>query len=191
MPALFYYPKINAPRPVIHQALLYWDRLVTVAPDGPLAQFLDQPMRHVHDAGLYTRLPAENWPGHHHDDLERALRLLAHLLDRLPADDLIPDAGPDSYLYIATLSEGVRTELARRGLTRKLRGDTLRLKVSSATQLCLISAAARDIAAHNPHLGGGHALYPPTCSPTPRSPTTTSPPTTRSAVRWPSLLGFP
>jgi hypothetical protein len=142
MPALFYYPRINAPRPVIHQALLYWDRLITIAPDSPPTQFLDQPMRHIHDAGLYTRLPAADWPGHHHDDLERALRLLTHLLDRIPADDLIPDTGPDNYLYTAKLSASLRAELARRGLTRKSRGDTMRLTMSAATQLCLISAAA-------------------------------------------------
>ncbi|HEY3607996.1 MAG TPA: DUF6236 family protein [Pseudonocardiaceae bacterium] len=163
---MFYYPKINAPQSVIHQALLYWDHLVTVAPDGPLEGFLDHRMRQVHDAGLYTRLPAENWPGRRPEDLERALRLVAYLLGRVPADDLIPDAEPDSYLYTAKLSRGIRAELARRGVTRQVAGDSLRIQVSAATQLCLISAAARDIAARHRHLGGEQeALYAYTDSP--------------------------
>lgn len=51
VPNLFYYPKINAPQSVIYQALLYWDRLITVAPAGPIDEFLGPQMRRVNDAG--------------------------------------------------------------------------------------------------------------------------------------------
>jgi hypothetical protein len=158
MPVLLYYPKINAPRSVIYQALLYWDRLATVAPANSPERFLDDRMRQVHDTGLYTHLPAEHWPGHQPEALERALRLAAHLLGRFPADDLIPDVGPDSYLYTAKLSEDLCTELKRRGLASPDR-DGITMRVSAATQLCLISAAARDIAARHGDRSGDHLQF--------------------------------
>lgn len=160
MPALFYYPKINAPRSVIDQALLYWDRLVTVAPADP-ENYLDDRMRHVHEAGLHTFLRADRWPDG--DSLERALRVVTHLLDQVPPDELIPDDGPDSYMYRGKLSRQIVEELVRRGLIEGLDGP--RIRVSAATQLCLISAVARDIAAVYRHTGGENALYAFTDSP--------------------------
>jgi hypothetical protein len=168
MPDLLYYPRINAPRSVIYQALLYWDRLVTVLPPGPVEEFIDPTMRQVHAAGLYRPLRADHWPLiEDRGLLERALRRLAHLLDQLPADDLIPQDGPDSYLYTAKLSGEIREELDRRGLTLPLDRDGLRIRVSAATQLCLISIAARDIAGQirERETNGRHALYPYTDSP--------------------------
>ena len=168
MPDLFYYPTINPPRSVIYQALLYWDRLVTVVPPGAPEEFLDPTMRQVHAAGLYEPLRADHWPMREHRDLERALRRLTHLLDKLPADDLIPQGGPDSYLYTAKLSREILDELKRRGLSLPLDSEGFRIRVSAATQLCLISIAARDIAGQFRECDGHHgrnALYPYTDSP--------------------------
>ncbi|WP_327096081.1 DUF6236 family protein [Nocardia vinacea] len=145
MPDLFYYPKINAPQSVIYQALLYWDRLVTVAPAGPLEAFLSPQMRQVHDAGLYVRLPAQHWPLGT-ADLERALWTLTRLLGEIPADDLIPHSGPDNYVHLGKLSSAIIRELRHRGLL-EWGSDRLHVCVSAATQLCLISVAARDLAA--------------------------------------------
>jgi hypothetical protein len=169
MPDLLYYPRINAPRSVVYQALLYWDRLVTIVPPGPVEDYIDPTMRQVHAAGLYSPLQADHWPMF--GDrllLERALRRLAHLLDQVPADDLLPDSGPDSYLYTAKLSREIRHELERRRLTLPLDRHGLRIRVSAATQLCLISIAARDIAGQlreHDARGGSRALYPYTDSP--------------------------
>lgn len=169
MPDLLYYPRINAPKSVIHQALLYWDRLVTVVPPGSVEEFIDPTMREVHAAGLYRPLRADHWPLiEDRGLLERALRRLTHLLDQLPGDDLIPQDGPDSYLYTAKLSPEIRQELDHRGLSLPFDRAGSRIRVSAATQLCLISIAARDIAgqvrqrdAHH----GSNALYPYTDSP--------------------------
>ncbi|MFI0468340.1 DUF6236 family protein [Saccharopolyspora sp. 5N102] len=159
MPALFYYPKINAPRSVIYQALLYWDRLVTVAPGGPLEEFLDPQMRQVHEAGLYTRLLAERWPGP--GRLRQSLQQLLLLTSQVPADDLVPQCGPDSYMHQAKLSPALIEELVHRGLCRPAGEGVL---VSAATQLCLISVAAQDIAALHQLHGGNDTLYPHTDS---------------------------
>ncbi|WP_280468337.1 DUF6236 family protein [Nocardia cyriacigeorgica] len=142
MPDLFYYPKINAPQSVIYQALLYWDRLVTIAPAGPVLELLTPQMRHMHEAGLYLRLPADHWPGAT-TTIEQALWTLTRLLDRIPADDLVPDAGPDNYVHRGKFSPGLIEELRLRGLAR---GQGFEVYMSAATQLCLISTAARDIA---------------------------------------------
>ncbi|MFD0361979.1 hypothetical protein ACFQZZ_11050 [Nocardia sp. GCM10030253] len=167
MPDLLYYPRINAPRAVIHQALLYWDRLATVVPRGSLEELLDPAMRQVHSAGLYNPVSADRWPTER-EGMERALRRLTHLLDQIPADDLIPQGGPDSYLYSAKLSHEILLELERRRLSLPMGDDGLQIRVSAATQLCLISVAARDIAqqyrARDGHRGR-HALYPYTDSP--------------------------
>ncbi len=142
VPNLFYYPKINAPQSVIYQALLYWDRLITVAPAGPIDEFLGPQMRRVNDAGLYLRLPADRWPGGD-GAMERAMWTLTRLLGEIPADDLVPDTGPDNYVHRGKFSPGLIEELRLRGLAREA---GLAVYVSAATQLCLISAAARDIA---------------------------------------------
>lgn len=168
MSALFYYPKINPPKSVVYQALLYWDRLVTVAPPGPVEEFLDPRMREVHAAGLYTRLTADRWP-RSGASLARSLLLLTHLLDQIPADDLIPPRdGPASYVHTAKLAFEIRDELERRGLSQGITVNGARIHVSAATQLALISVAARDIAAQFRHPGGAHgenSLYPYTDSP--------------------------
>lgn len=156
MPDLFYYPRINAPRSVIYQALLYWDRLVTVAPPGPLEDLLDLRMRRVNEAGLYHRLLADSWPviGR----VEYLLQLLAHLVDRIPPRQLSPQGGPDSYVHTAKLSSEFRQELERLGLS--LPGSRAsEIHVSPAVQLCLISIAAWDI------IGEDEALYAHTDSP--------------------------
>lgn len=166
MPDLLYYPKINAPRSVIYEALLYWDCLMTVVPPGSPEEFLDPAMREVQAAGLYRPLPAAYWPLD--DALERALRRLAYLFERIPADDLIPQEAPDGYIYTAKLSGELVRELERRGLAEPLDSDGYRMRVSAATQLCLISVAARDIAGlyreRDGHQGR-NALYPYTDSP--------------------------
>ncbi|NEW28523.1 hypothetical protein GV790_17875 [Nocardia cyriacigeorgica] len=144
MPDLFYYPKINAPQAVIYQALLYWDRLVTLTPPGPLEDFLSPRMHQVHDAGLYLRLPANHWP-RFTGGVAPALWALSRLMNRIPAADLVPDAGPDTYLHSGKFAPELISELCRRGLARP--ADGLGFSVSAATQLCLVSVAARDIAA--------------------------------------------
>lgn len=147
MSALFYYPKINPPKSVVYQALLCWDRLVTVAPPGFVEEFLDSRMREVHAAGLYTRLTADRWP-RSGTSLARSLLLLTHLLERIPADDLIPPRdGPVSYVHTAKLAFEIRDELERRGLSQGIALSGARIRVSAATQLALRSVAARDIAA--------------------------------------------
>ncbi|MFI9811500.1 DUF6236 family protein [Saccharothrix variisporea] len=145
MPSLFYYPKINAPRSVIDQAVLYWDSLVTVAPPGPVKSFLDRRMRQVHEAGLYTRLEADHWP--QWSDAKRSFDLLWRLMKQIPPDDLIFGLDADEFMYEEKLSYALLVELFHRGLIRKVPGGGRgRVKASTALQLCLISTAARDIA---------------------------------------------
>lgn len=171
MAGLFYYPAINAPRTVVYQALLYWDRLVTVAPPGPVEGFLDPLMRQVNDAGLYQRLEANGWPGPSDIEVSGTLRKLTRLLDSVPADELIPSNGPDVYVHSIKISPELYRELEHRGLALPGGEHFDRIRVSPATQLCLISIAARQIATRfrDPWGGSGcddeNALFPFTDSP--------------------------
>jgi hypothetical protein len=162
VPGLFYYPKINAPRDVIHQALLYWDRLLTITPPGPLDDVLDDRMRQVNDAGLYTALPADRWPNPMR--LERSLTLLTRLIDRIPVRELDPGEGPDTYVYRGKFSSSLLDQLDSLGLTRSVGRDRFRIQVSAAVQLCLISVAARDIAAAHRMREDDRMVYPHTDS---------------------------
>ncbi|GLW93912.1 hypothetical protein Aglo03_47280 [Actinokineospora globicatena] len=146
---MFYYPKINASVGAVQQALLYWDRLVTVAPVGDVVGLLDRRMREVHEAGLYARLAVDRWPSaERHVEM---MGLLGELLGRIPVDDL--HGGASERFYDSKISQALVGELVARGFAEF---DESRLRVSLAVQLCLISVVARDTVAGRAEFGVLH-----------------------------------
>lgn len=166
MPAMLYYPRINAPVPVLYQALLYWDELATVVPLG-YERDLDDQMRRVADAGLYRPIEARRvyqpWT------LDEVGPELEHALRSLPVDDLIPpNRGTtdeaNTRMYTSKLHREVLDELLRRRLAYITPGsDPETLTASPALLMILVSITARRVSADtNARLGctGPEALRP-------------------------------
>lgn len=76
---MMYYPFVHPPRPVLWQALLYWDELTSISPEGGY-QF-----RHdlvvLKDLGLYQPTHADDLPTRAYAELVRDLR---QVVEELP-----------------------------------------------------------------------------------------------------------
>jgi hypothetical protein len=110
---MMYYPFVHPPRPVLWQALLYWDELTSVAPQGGYELGLD--LEVLQDRGLYRPTYA--------DDLPRSARRalvddLRQVVEELPGKDLVPVPGPlepHNRLYWGKLPYEVQDDLLLRG----------------------------------------------------------------------------
>jgi len=145
---MLYYPYINAPTPVLYQALLYWDELATVVPPD-YEGLLDEPMRWVSDAGLYRPIEAQRV--YKPASLDNLGPELEHALRDLPLDDLLPPdpatADPSSTeMYTHKLHRGVVADLAQRGLARINPGPRETLTASPYLLMILLSITARRVA---------------------------------------------
>jgi hypothetical protein len=106
---MMYYPFVHPPRPVLWQALLYWDELTSIAPvDG-------YRFRHdlvvLEDLELYRPSHAGDLPERAHADLVSDLRQVVELL---PGEDLVPvpgPLGPDNRVYWGKLPYGFESDL--------------------------------------------------------------------------------
>jgi hypothetical protein len=86
---MMYYPFVHAPRPVLWQALLYWDELTSICPeDGYLFR---HDLTVFRDRGLYEPTYADDLPPPARADLVSDLR---QLVEELPGEDLVPVPGP-------------------------------------------------------------------------------------------------
>jgi hypothetical protein len=138
---MIYYPTINPPTPVLHQALLYWDHLATVVPRHGWQDHLDDRMREVLDAGLYVPAKVDLSSGGANARIIQAVDTWAK---QTPSD-----------LILGRQDEGIHTLLPRKAgipLARFLldselgRGDLFGdpLFVSNAVQTAVISALIRE-----------------------------------------------
>lgn len=145
MPQLLYYPKINAPDPVIHQALLYWDRLATIVPPGAVQNDLfDVRMRQVADAGLYRPVDVRDWPQGDQEEII-ARRVIDFDLNRRHVSR---EGRATSHVYEAKLSRYLRRILRTQAhISSGAPGPTI--PVNSELYGWIMSTMVRDIAAEH------------------------------------------
>lgn len=144
---MLYYPFFNAPPPVIHQAVLYWDNLATVVAGGWRERISD-PMRAVQDAGLYRPItPDSEYPPLRLNAIEAQLE---HAIYTVPLDRLMPP-GDDfderiSVLHLDKLHGSVVETLRGLGLVREIPSMPSRLIASPTLVHLVVSLLADDIA---------------------------------------------
>ncbi|WP_344908168.1 DUF6236 family protein [Actinomadura meridiana] len=138
---MIYYPTINPPTPILHQALLYWDRIATVVPRREWRIHLNDRTREVLDAGFYIPAEVELDP---RGASERIIQAVDKWAKRTPSD-----------LILGRQDEGVHTLLPlKAGIPLSMflidselgRGDPFGgpLFVSNAVQTAVISALIRE-----------------------------------------------
>jgi hypothetical protein len=159
MSGMLYYPTVTPPRPVVHRAVLYWDRLATVVP-AYYERHLDSSLLQVLDAGLYQPVSVERIAS---DPLcqQDALGAFAWLVMNYPPDDLIPPDLNSAYellrqpreefeQYVLTPSLKLRRRMVEEMIRRRLAVLDPSLPdllwVSPRVQTCLIGIMAREVA---------------------------------------------
>ena len=110
---MMYYPFVHPPRPVLWQALLYWDELTSITPEDGY-QF-----RHdlvvLRDLGLYQPTHADDLPARARANLVSDLR---QVVEELPGEDLVPipgPLGPDNRVYWGKLPYEAEHDLVEIG----------------------------------------------------------------------------
>jgi hypothetical protein len=106
---MMYYPFVHPPRPVIWQALLYWDELTSITPD--YGYEIGRDLEVLSDRGIYRPTHADDLPWPAHTALVGELR---RVVEELPGEDLVPVPGPleaNNRLYWGKLPEEVQHEL--------------------------------------------------------------------------------
>jgi hypothetical protein len=161
MPVLLYYPLVKPPTEVLHQALLYWDGIATVAPRAQrVYEFAVSPeLRELRDRSLYTPLPFDRRavemlhdPDHdtaHSGSLtSQALRQELFRLLESPGPELTWP--PDAFLYGSKLSHWLEEELLSLGLAERCDSEYWSLAVPRQVQHLIIGVLARELAAGRP-----------------------------------------
>ena len=108
MMKMMYYPFVRPPRPVLWQALLYWDELTSISPEAGY-QFMGD-LEVLKDLGLYQPTHADDLPEQAHAALVSDLR---QVVEELPGEDLVPvpgPLGPDNEMYWGKLPRAVETD---------------------------------------------------------------------------------
>lgn len=106
---MMYYPFTHPPRAVLWQALLYWDELTSITPEGGYKFRHD--LMVLRDLGLYRPSHADDLPPRARAGLVSDLR---HVVLELPGEDLVPvpgPLGPDNRVYWGKLPYEVESEL--------------------------------------------------------------------------------
>lgn len=176
---MLYYPLINPPRAILHQAVLYWDSLATIVPPDGFDGYSDD-LRRVRDAGLYRPVVETAFLGV--DDVAPVLRAL---LSHVPLAELTPpptaSEGRRTRLIATKLSGELRAFLIHHGLARP-GADDWELEVSPTTQTLLIGVLAHAYA------GLVGSLIPHTDQPAAFR-AATQPYSGQVEMRWPYRLG--
>ena len=86
---MMYYPFVHPPRPVLWQALLYWDELTSISPQSGYQFGSD--LKGLQDLGLYKPTHPDDLPSSAHAALDSDLR---QVVAELPGEDLVPVPGP-------------------------------------------------------------------------------------------------
>ncbi|MET9990081.1 hypothetical protein CJI59_24135 [Streptomyces sp. Alain-F2R5] len=164
MGLLLYYPTVNPPTEVVHQALLYWDGLASVVPRDPrvYGAVAGRELRQLEERGLYQPLAFTDEsldvlaePGRSDDPwisgqtsslLVEELRRMAERPDRPP-----PGSFPEAVIYTSKISDWLRELLLDLGLARHDRSDhrsfMADLLVPQEVQALIIGVLARELAA--------------------------------------------
>ncbi|GHD07546.1 hypothetical protein GCM10010313_26830 [Streptomyces violarus] len=159
MGVLLYYPKVNPPAEVVHQALLYWDGLASVVPRDPRVYeaLVSSQLRRLEERELYRPLaftggtldvltvygPAystsQNW-----SVLTRELQRLAAL-----PDPPSPTSPPEAVLYTSKITSELERLLLQLRLASHLGrlGRRTELSVSKEIQALVVGVLARELAA--------------------------------------------
>jgi len=110
---MMYYPFVHPPRPVLWQALLYWDELTSISPETGY-QFGHE-LTVLNDLGLYWPTHADDLPRQALADLVSDLR---QVVEEMPGDDIAPVPGPlapDNRVYWGKLPYEVEHDLVDLG----------------------------------------------------------------------------
>ncbi|GAA2273963.1 hypothetical protein GCM10010415_46600 [Streptomyces atrovirens] len=161
MGLLLYYPTVNPPTEVVHQALLYWDGLASVVPRDPrvYGAVASRELRQLEERGLYRPLAfthesldvlAEpgsqdiSWTsGQTSSLLAEELRRIAERPDPPP-----PASSPEAVIYTSKISGWLKELLLELGLARRGRRSIMAdLVVSKEVQTLIIGVLARELAA--------------------------------------------
>ncbi|HEY8987131.1 MAG TPA: hypothetical protein VIU15_47130 [Streptomyces sp.] len=144
MAALLYYPLVEPPEEVLHQALLYWDGIASVVPRhrGVYEVAVPPELEALRERALYTpvRLSGEDGQlnGPAADVLRQELRQLAQ----------DPPVSPRSAVfYNSMLSTLLESELLDLGLAERHRDGQWSIHVPPEVQQLVFSVLARELAA--------------------------------------------
>jgi hypothetical protein len=110
---MMYYPFVHPPRPVLWQALLYWDALTSISPQAGYQFGAD--LIALRDLGLYQPTYADDLPSRARGHLVSDLWQVAA---ELPGEDLVPvpgPLGPDNRVYWGKLPHAVERDLIEIG----------------------------------------------------------------------------
>lgn len=147
---MMYYPFVHPPRPVLWQALLYWDELTSISPEDGYRFGRD--LMELRDLGLYR--PS------HADDLPQKARAalisdLFQVVERTPGEALVPVPGPlapDNRLYWGKLPYMVEQDLIELGALIPQDG-MLRASPTLLAQLMIV------LAKHLAAATGNYSVY--------------------------------
>lgn len=159
MGVLLYYPRVNPPTEVVHQALLYWDGLASVVPRDPRVYeaLVGTELRRLEERELYRPLTftgetldvltaygpassaAQNWP------------VLTRELQRAAArpDPPRPTSPPEAVLHTSKITYELERLLLQLGLATDVGylGRRAELSVSKEVQALVVGVLARELAA--------------------------------------------
>jgi Family of unknown function (DUF6236) len=110
---MMYYPFVHPPRSVLWQALLYWDELTSITPEGGYE--IGPELEVLQDHGLYRPTYVDALPGPANRALVDDMR---QVVAELPDRDLIPVPGPlraNNRLHWGKLPYQVQDELLAKG----------------------------------------------------------------------------
>ncbi|WP_328692220.1 DUF6236 family protein [Streptomyces caniferus] len=166
MGVLLYYPTVNPPTEIIHQALLYWDGIASVVPRDPRVYetVASEELRRLEERELYRPLAftGDSLDALHDPDSSvspwlagQASSFLAQELRRIAAraDQPPPTSPPEAVIYTSKTTYWLERLLVELGLAS---GGVLgALAVSKEVQTLIIGVLARELAV-NPEI----ALFP-------------------------------
>lgn len=154
MPTLLYYPLVQPPEPVLHQALLYWDGVASVVPEDPEVRrvALTPELADLADRGLYRPLPWSAGNVRLIGGIGEAVRELLWELRALASQQEAPGRlmPLDRRLYPSKIGHYLEEEAVRLGLGRRVEAESgghWSLAVPREVQLLFIGAAARELSA--------------------------------------------
>jgi hypothetical protein len=142
---MMYYPFVHPPRPVLWQALLYWDALTSISPEDGYQFGAD--LESLRDLELYQPTHADDLPFQAHAALVSDLR---QVVEELPGEDLVPrlePLGPYNRVYWGKLPYEVENDLVSIGA---LVPDADMLRASPVLLSQLMVVLAKHLAAATP-----------------------------------------
>jgi hypothetical protein len=165
MGVLLYYPTVNPPTEILHQALLYWDGIASVVPRDPQVYeaVVGQELRRLEERQLYRPLAftedsldlLDRYGGGGSSWLTgQASSILVEELRRIAArpDPPRPASPPEAVIYTTKLSYWLERMLLDLRLAERDRREGLAaLGVSKEVQTLIIGVLARELAV-NPEI---------------------------------------